>query len=105
MRAIEQFSNIAAPIVTGFLMTFGSMIISAIFIVCWNIISVFVEYALLARIYDQVPDLAIKNKHSKLLMSIKYNREMLPLILIIYHIDQPPKRQICCTPIFTLSTK
>ena len=62
MRAIDQLTIIAAPIVTGLLMTYGSMVISAVFIACWNLISLFAEYGLLLRIYHRVPALAVKVK-------------------------------------------
>lgn len=65
LRAIDQFTLVAAPILTGLLMTYGSMFISAIVITGWNVISVFIEYSLLARVYDRVPDLAVKSNTSE----------------------------------------
>ena len=62
MRMIDQLTNICAPIVTGLLMTYGSTVISAVFIACWNLVSVFAEYGLLLRIYHRVPALAVKVK-------------------------------------------
>ena len=59
-RGIDQFTIIAAPALTGLLMSYGSMFVSAIFVAGWNICSVFIEYALLLRIYNKVPALAVK---------------------------------------------
>lgn len=61
MRAIDQLTIICAPILTGLIMTYGSMMISAICIAAWNLMSVFIEYGLLLRIYNRVPALAVKN--------------------------------------------
>ena len=64
MRMIDQLTNICAPIVTGLLMTYGSTVISAVFIACWNLVSVFAEYGLLLRIYHRVQTLGDKVKPS-----------------------------------------
>ena len=41
------------------------MFVSAIFVAGWNICSVFIEYALLLRIYNKVPALGVKNPLQK----------------------------------------
>ncbi|CAH1790412.1 unnamed protein product [Owenia fusiformis] len=60
VRAIDLTSNILAPIVAGQVMTFGSMLIGAVFIAVWNIVSVFIEYYLLWKVYIRVPELEHK---------------------------------------------
>ena len=40
------------------------ILISAVFIACWNLVSVFAEYGLLLRIYHRVPTLGVKVKPS-----------------------------------------
>lgn len=60
MRAIDQFTMITAPILTGLLMSFGTMQVSAAVIAAWNVVSVVIEYFLLVAVYNRVPDLAVK---------------------------------------------
>lgn len=64
MRAIDQLTAISAPVLTGLLMTYGSMVISAVFIAAWNVCSVCVEFSLLHSIYRRVPELSLKLTYS-----------------------------------------
>ena len=41
-------------------MTYGSLLIAAVVIAGWNILSLVVEYALLRHVYVMVPRLAVK---------------------------------------------
>ena len=41
-------------------MTYGSMLIGALFIAIWNVLLLPVEYGLLYAVYKSVPELAIK---------------------------------------------
>jgi iron-regulated transporter 1 len=46
---------------------FNGIILSALFLACWNIISLFIEYSLLRSVYNDVPELKkdiIENKKS-----------------------------------------
>lgn len=61
-RAIDLSCKILAPTVAGLVMTYASLIIAAVMIAVWNVLSVFVEYALLRKVYNMVPRLAIKLK-------------------------------------------
>ena len=63
LRRIDLLTNLAAPIITGQVMTFGSIIIGAIFIGIWNIVSMIIEYSLLRAIYQTVPALAEDKKN------------------------------------------
>lgn len=60
MRRVDLATNIIAPIATGQVLGFGSIISGAIFIASWNLVSVFVEYVLIKKVYDSVPALAKK---------------------------------------------
>jgi iron-regulated transporter 1 len=63
LKSIDLITNIVAPIATGQIMTYASTEIGAIFIGGWNVISVFVEYYLLWKVYTVVPALrAVKDK-------------------------------------------
>ena len=60
MRAIDLVTLTVAPILTGQIMTYASTSIGALFIGGWNLVSVFVEYYLLWKVYDIVPALKAK---------------------------------------------
>ena len=60
MRAIDLVTLTVAPILTGQIMTYASTSIGALFIGGWNLVSVFVEYYLLWKVYDIVPALREK---------------------------------------------
>lgn len=60
LRRIDLTTKLLAPIVTGQVITFGSMTIGALFIAGWNLVSVFVEYIFLHAVYKSVPALASK---------------------------------------------
>ncbi|KAL4225216.1 hypothetical protein ACF0H5_015907 [Mactra antiquata] len=63
LRRIDLFNSLVAPIVTGQIMYFTSTGIGALFIAGWNLVSVFVEYILLWKVYSLVP--ALKSKKLK----------------------------------------
>ena len=60
IRSIDLTCKVLSPVVAGLVMTYGNLRISALMVTAWNVISVFVEYALLSRIYRKVPRLAVK---------------------------------------------
>lgn len=62
-RAIDLVSKALSPLVVAQIMTFGSRLIGAIFIAVWNVVSVWLEYALLMRVYRLVPRLKFKENH------------------------------------------
>uniref|UniRef100_A0A0B7B8Q3 Solute carrier family 40 member n=1 Tax=Arion vulgaris TaxID=1028688 RepID=A0A0B7B8Q3_9EUPU len=57
MRGIDLTAMIVAPIATGQIMTLTSSKIGALFIAGWNVVSFFVEYVLLLKVYYSVPAL------------------------------------------------
>ncbi|BFZ01025.1 hypothetical protein BsWGS_04064 [Bradybaena similaris] len=57
MRAIDLTAMIVAPIATGQIMTAASSKTGALFIAGWNLVSFFVEYTLLLKVYYSVPAL------------------------------------------------
>ncbi|XP_078571615.1 ferroportin-like [Branchiostoma floridae x Branchiostoma japonicum] len=64
MRRIDLCTKILAPVVVGQIMTFVSMLVGALFIAGWNMVSMAIEYYLYYRVYDSVPALAVKEKET-----------------------------------------
>ncbi|XP_028291718.1 solute carrier family 40 member 1 [Gouania willdenowi] len=60
VRIIDQLTNILAPMLVGQIMAFGSHFIGCGFISGWNLLSMCVEYALLWKVYQKTPALAVK---------------------------------------------
>lgn len=60
VRIIDQLTNILAPMLVGQIMAFGSHFIGCGFISGWNLCSMCLEYALLWKVYQKTPALAIK---------------------------------------------
>lgn len=60
VRIIDQLTNILAPMLVGQIMAFGSHFIGCGFISGWNLCSMCVEYALLWKVYQKTPALAMK---------------------------------------------
>ncbi|TDH07221.1 hypothetical protein EPR50_G00121200 [Perca flavescens] len=60
VRIIDQLNNILAPMLVGQIMSFGSHFIGCGFISGWNLCSMCVEYALLWKVYQKTPALAVK---------------------------------------------
>ena len=61
-RSLDLACKVVAPLTFGLIMTYGSLLISAICIAAWNLASVLVEYALLSRVYAMVSLLAVKQR-------------------------------------------
>lgn len=60
VRIIDQLTNILAPMLVGQIMAFGSHFIGCGFISGWNLCSMCLEYALLWKVYQKTPALAVK---------------------------------------------
>ncbi|XP_053733179.1 solute carrier family 40 member 1 isoform X1 [Synchiropus splendidus] len=60
VRIIDQLTNILAPMLVGQIMAFGSHFIGCGFISGWNLCSMGLEYALLWKVYQKTPALAVK---------------------------------------------
>ncbi|XP_069502699.1 ferroportin-like [Ambystoma mexicanum] len=60
VRRMDQVINIFAPLSVGQVMTWASNVIGCGFILGWNVISLLVEFIFLARVYQMVPQLAVK---------------------------------------------
>ncbi|KAL5007813.1 hypothetical protein ScPMuIL_016619 [Solemya velum] len=65
LRRIDLTSMILAPIATGQIMTYASTGIGALFIAGWNVVSVFIEYYLIWKVYQTVPALKMKQFKKK----------------------------------------
>nr|XP_043637597.1 solute carrier family 40 member 2-like isoform X2 [Erigeron canadensis] len=57
IRRIDLISKLFAPVVTGFIISFVSMIASAVSLAIFNILSVFLQYWLLNSVYKGIPAL------------------------------------------------
>ncbi|KAK0135772.1 Solute carrier family 40 member 1 [Merluccius polli] len=60
VRIIDQLTNILAPMLVGQIMAFGSHFVGCGFISGWNLCSMCLEYALLWKVYQKTPALAVK---------------------------------------------
>merc|ERR1719239_1551692 len=60
MKAIDKTTQILAPILSGFIMTYAGSKIGAVFIGGWNLVSCGVEYYLLHKVFHTVPALRKK---------------------------------------------
>jgi len=65
-RTIDLLTLMLSPIVGGLLFDFVGYSFAAIFIGCWNVVSVIVEYLLLILIYRDFPELARKDHLERL---------------------------------------
>ncbi|KAJ0743268.1 putative ferroportin-1, MFS transporter superfamily [Helianthus annuus] len=62
IRRIDLISNLFAPVVTGFIISFVSMVASAVSLAIWNILSAFLQYWLLNSVYKGIPALSESNR-------------------------------------------
>ncbi len=59
-RSLDLSCKVLAPTCVGLLIELASLLVGAVFIASWNLVSVFWEYALLLRVYRLVPRLSYK---------------------------------------------
>ncbi|XP_008565257.1 PREDICTED: solute carrier family 40 member 1-like [Galeopterus variegatus] len=60
LRRLDQIINIFAPLSVGQVMAWASHVIGCGFILGWNLVSLLVEFLFLSRVYQLVPQLAVK---------------------------------------------
>nr|XP_021484539.1 solute carrier family 40 member 1-like [Meriones unguiculatus] len=60
MRQLDQVISIFAPLSVGQVMAWASHVIGCGFILGWNLVSLLVEFLFLSRVYQLVPQLAVK---------------------------------------------
>lgn len=65
LRRIDLTTQVLAPIATGLIMTYAGVMFGALFIGAWNLVSVFIEYYFLWRVYNTVPALKKKKNLKK----------------------------------------
>lgn len=58
LRSIDLTTKLAAPIVTGQVIYFLHIGWGGVFIASWNVVSLFLEYNMIKKVYDQIPSLA-----------------------------------------------
>ncbi|KAI5662989.1 hypothetical protein M9H77_22312 [Catharanthus roseus] len=62
IRRIDLVCKLFAPVVTGFIISFVSLIASAWTLAIWNVLSVFLQYWLLVSVYNGIPTLSESNQ-------------------------------------------
>lgn len=62
IRRIDLICKLFAPVVSGFIISFVSLIASAWTLAIWNILSVFLQYWLLMSVYNGIPALSKRNQ-------------------------------------------
>lgn len=60
VRRLDQIIHIFAPLSVGQVMTWASHVIGCGFILGWNLVSLLEEFLFLSRVYQLVPQLAVK---------------------------------------------
>nr|XP_023420031.1 solute carrier family 40 member 1-like [Cavia porcellus] len=65
VRQLDQVINIFAPLSIGQVMTWASHVIGCGFILGWNLVSLLVEFLFLSRVYQLVPQLAVKHQQQR----------------------------------------
>ena len=78
---------------------FNGVIISAAFLACWNIISLFIEYSLLRSVYNSVPELKKENIEEKKLIQVFGKMSNLYKGWVVYF-----KQGLVCLPGISLAT-
>ncbi|KAK7109677.1 ferroportin-like [Littorina saxatilis] len=74
MRRVDQISMILAPMATGQVMGYIGLVYGAIFIGGWNVLSVFVEFYLMWKVYNTVPALKAK-KNERRVANVELEKE------------------------------
>ena len=57
-RSLDLACKILSPAMAGLIMTYASLLVSAIVIAAWNVFSLVAEYSILSHVYRLVPALA-----------------------------------------------
>ena len=65
LRRIDLVCKLFAPVVSGFIVSFVSLMASAIFLALWNIVSVCLQYWLLSAVYNGIPALCMRDRKRK----------------------------------------
>ncbi|XP_035839962.1 solute carrier family 40 member 2 isoform X2 [Helianthus annuus] len=79
IRRIDLISTLFAPVVTGFIISFISMVASAVGLAIWNILSVFLQYWFLNSVYKGIPALQERSRKRELQFKTKPdNQEQAP---------------------------
>ncbi|KAI3674791.1 hypothetical protein L2E82_51907 [Cichorium intybus] len=75
IRRIDLICKLFAPVATGFIISFVSLIASAACLAIWNILSVFLQYWLLNSVYKGIPALQESSKKRGLKNTITTDHE------------------------------
>ncbi|KAJ9545227.1 hypothetical protein OSB04_024934 [Centaurea solstitialis] len=88
IRRIDLVSKLFAPVVSGFIISFVSLIASAASLAIWNVVSVFLQYWLLNSVYKGIPALTERNRKRGLKGTVLNDQEQGPST------SRDPSRQI-----------
>lgn len=73
MTTIDQTSSVIAPILTSYILIFGGYRFACVLFILWNFVSWIVERYFLVNVYNQVEELAVRQKISKYFLLIFNN--------------------------------
>lgn len=90
IRRIDLISKLFAPVVAGFIISFASLIASAVSLAIWNVLSVFLQYWLLNSVYKGIPALSESSRKRGLKCTIPNDQEQAPSTSEV-HTSQHPK--------------
>lgn len=60
-RSLDLACKIVSPTIAGLIMSYTSLLVSAIVIAGWNVVSLVAEYSTLSHVYHLVPALSVKH--------------------------------------------
>ncbi|KAI0497275.1 hypothetical protein KFK09_020498 [Dendrobium nobile] len=66
IRRIDLICKLFAPVLTGFIISFVSLVASAVILALWNVLSVWLEYWLWITVYNGFPALSENKKSRKI---------------------------------------
>ncbi|KVH94900.1 hypothetical protein Ccrd_003042 [Cynara cardunculus var. scolymus] len=78
IRRIDLISKLFAPVVSGFIISFVSLIASAASLAIWNVLSIFLQYWLLNSVYKGIPALLERNRKRGLKCMVLNDQEQAP---------------------------
>ncbi|KAG0481154.1 hypothetical protein HPP92_011686 [Vanilla planifolia] len=65
IRRIDLICKLFAPVLTGFIISFVSLVASAVILALWNVLSVWLEYWLWMSVYNGIPALKVNKPGRK----------------------------------------
>ena len=82
-------NKLVAPIATGQIMYYTSPAIGALFIAGWNLVSMFVEFLLLKKVYHLCPALALEKSDQEGILIIVQTRSQYLIVFDSFNRKEP----------------